>query len=141
MSQSQFENDAIFWIEIDKIRPNPYQPRTEFDEVALKALSASIRQYGVLQPLTVTRVEEGREDGGLTSYYELIAGERRFRASKMAGLTRVPVTIRSGEEQGLMKLELAIIENVQREDLNAIDRARAFDRLQKEFKFNNTEIA
>jgi len=139
--QSQFQNDAIFWIEVDKIRPNPFQPRTEFDELALKALSESIRQYGVLQPLTVTRVEEQKEDGGLTSYYELIAGERRLRASKMAGLTRVPATIRSGEDTHLMKLELAIIENVQREDLNAIDRARAFERLSKEFSLNNTEIA
>ena len=138
---SQFDNDAIFWIEVEKIRPNPFQPRTEFDEVALKSLSESIRQYGLLQPLTVTRVEESKEDGGITSFYELIAGERRLRASKMAGLSRVPVTIRSGEEQSLMKLELAIIENVQREDLNAIDRARAFDRLQKEFKLNNTDIA
>lgn len=141
MAQSQFQNDAIFWIEIDKIRPNPFQPRSEFDESGLKALSDSIRQYGVLQPLTVTRVEEEKTDGGLTSYYELIAGERRLRASRLAGLTRVPCTIRSGEEQGLVKLELAIIENVQREDLNAIDRARAFDRLQKEFKLNNTDIA
>lgn len=138
---TQFENDAIFWIEIDKIRPNPFQPRSAFDEVALKALSESIRQYGVLQPLTVTRIEEAKEDGGIMSYYELIAGERRLRASKMAGLSRVPVTIRTGEDQSLMKLELAIIENVQREDLNAIDRARAFDRLHKEFKLNNTDIA
>ena len=141
MATSQFENDAIFWVEVDRIRPNPFQPRTEFDENALKALSESIRQYGVLQPLTVTRVEEARDDGGLTSFYELIAGERRLRASRMAGLTRVPVTIRSGEEQSRVKLELAIIENVQREDLNAIDRARAFDRLQKEFSLNNAEIA
>ncbi len=139
--QSQFDGDAIFWIEVDKIRPNPFQPRTEFDEAGLKALSESIRQYGILQPLTVTRVEETKEDGGIQSFYELIAGERRFRASKMAGLTRVPVTIRSGEEHSLMKLELAIIENVQREDLNAIDRARAFKRLQDEFKLTNTEIA
>ncbi len=139
--QSQFDGDAIFWIEVDKIRPNPFQPRTEFDESGLKALSESIRQYGILQPLTVTRVEETKEDGGIQSFYELIAGERRFRASKLAGLARVPVTIRSGEEHSLMKLELAIIENVQREDLNAIDRARAFKRLQEEFKLTNTEIA
>jgi ParB family chromosome partitioning protein len=139
--QSQFDGDAIFWIEVDKIRPNPFQPRTEFDEAGLKALAESIRQYGILQPLTVTRVEETKEDGGIQSFYELIAGERRFRASKLAGLSRVPVTIRSGEEHSLMKLELAIIENVQREDLNAIDRARAFKRLQDEFKLTNTEIA
>lgn len=140
-SPSQFDGDAIFWVEVEKIRPNPFQPRTEFDEAALKALSESIRQYGVLQPLTVTRIEETKEDGGITTFYELIAGERRLRASKLAGLARVPVTIRSGEDTRLMKLELAIIENVQREDLNAIDRARAFDRLQKEFSLNNTEIA
>lgn len=139
--QSQFESDAIFWVEVEKIRPNPFQPRTEFDEAALKSLSESIRQYGVLQPLTVTRIEETKEDGGITTFYELVAGERRLRASKLAGLSRVPVTIRSGEDTRLMKLELAIIENVQREDLNAIDRARAFDRLQKEFSLNNTEIA
>lgn len=139
--ESQFQNDAIFWIEIDKIRPNPFQPRTEFDETALKALSDSIRQYGVLQPLTVTRLEEEKPDGGIQTYYELIAGERRLRASKLAGLTRVPATIRSGEDTRLMKLELAIIENVQREDLNAIDRARAFKRLQEEFQLNATDIA
>lgn len=138
---SSFESDAIFWVDVDKIRPNPFQPRTEFDEGALKALSDSIRQYGVLQPLTVTRLEEEKPDGGITTFYELIAGERRLRASKLAGLTRVPVTIRSGEDTRLMKLELAIIENVQREDLNAIDRARAFERLQKEFSLTNTEIA
>lgn len=138
---SQFESNAIFWIEVDKVRPNPYQPRTEFDETKLKDLADSIRQYGVLQPLVVTRHEEVREDGGISAYYELIAGERRLRASKIAGLREVPVIIRSEEEHDRMKLELAIIENLQREDLNAIDRARAFERLQKEFKLNNTEIA
>lgn len=137
---SQFQNDAIFWVEVEKIRPNQYQPRTEFDEAKLKDLSGSIRQYGVLQPLMVTRHEESREDGGLSTYYELIAGERRLRASKLAGLSQVPVIIRSSEEQNRVRLELAIIENLQREDLNAIDRARAFDRLQKEFSLNNTEI-
>ncbi len=138
---SQFQNDSIFWVEVGKIRPNQYQPRTEFDESKLKDLASSIRQYGILQPLIVTRFEESREDGGLTAYYELIAGERRLRASKIAGLTQVPVLIRSSEEHSRVRLELAIIENLQREDLNAIDRARAFDRLQKEFHLNNTEIA
>lgn len=137
---SNFQNDAVFWVEVDKIKPNPFQPRTEFNEGNLKGLADSIRQYGVLQPLVVTRHEEQREDGGLTSYYELIAGERRLRASKMAGVPQVPVLIRSAEEQDRVKLELAIIENLQREDLNAIDRARAFDRLAKEFKLNNAEI-
>ena len=136
-----FESDAIFWVEIDKIRPNPYQPRTEFDESKLRDLADSIRQYGVLQPLVVTRHEEEKPDGGIATFYELIAGERRLRASKLAGLLQIPVIIRSSEEHDRMKLELAIIENLQREDLNAIDRARAFERLQKEFKLNNTDIA
>lgn len=138
---SQFQGDAIFWVEVDKVRPNPYQPRTEFDETKLRDLADSIRQYGVLQPLVVTRHEEEKPDGGLATYYELIAGERRLRASRLAGLLQVPVIIRSEEEHDRMKLELAIIENLQREDLNAIDRARAFERLAKEFKLNNAEIA
>lgn len=137
---SQFEDNAIFWVEVEKVRPNPYQPRTDFDEARLKDLADSIRQYGILSPLVVTRHEETKEDGGLSTYYELIAGERRLRASKLAGLSQVPVIIRSSEENDREKLELAIIENLQREDLNAIDRARAFDRLQKEFKLNNAEI-
>lgn len=138
---SSFQSDAIFWVEVEKVRPNPYQPRTEFDESKLKTLADSIRQYGVLNPLTVTRHEEEKENGGISTYYELIAGERRLRASKLAGLLQVPVVIRSKEESDRTKLELAIIENLQREDLNAIDRARAFERLQKEFKLNNTQIA
>lgn len=137
---SSFQGDAIFWVEVDKVRPNPYQPRTEFDGSKLQGLADSIRQYGVLNPLTVTRHEEEKPDGGIAAYYELIAGERRLRASKLAGLLSVPVVIRSKEESDRTKLELAIIENIQREDLNAIDRARAFDRLQKEFKLNNAEI-
>ncbi|MBV9349535.1 MAG: ParB/RepB/Spo0J family partition protein [Patescibacteria group bacterium] len=137
---SQFQNDAIFWVEVGKIRPNPYQPRTEFDEAKLKDLSDSIRQYGILQPLVVTRHEEAHTEG-ISTYYELIAGERRLRASKLAGLSQVPVIIRTKEEENRVRLELAIIENLQREDLNAIDRARAFDRLQKEFGLTNTQIA
>jgi len=137
---SQFQNDAIFWVDVGKVRPNPFQPRTEFDESKLKDLSDSIRQYGVLQPLVVTRHEEEKEDGGISTFYELIAGERRLRASKLAGISQIPVLIRSAEEQDRVKLELAIIENLQREDLNAIDRARAFERLAKEFKLNNVEI-
>ena len=138
---SYFHGDSIFWVEIEKIKPNPYQPRKEFDEARLKDLADSIRQYGVLQPLVVTRNEIEKEDGGLSTEYELIAGERRLRASKLAGLSQVPVIIRQDDERGLMKLELAIIENLQREDLNPVDRARAFDRLAKEFGFKHTEIA
>ncbi|MCD8507790.1 MAG: ParB/RepB/Spo0J family partition protein [Candidatus Pacebacteria bacterium] len=136
---SQLYSDSIFWIETEKINPNPYQPRKEFDETALQDLADSIRQYGVLQPLVVTRVEIPKPDGGMSVSYELIAGERRLRASKLAGLQQVPVIIRRGEDSK-MKLELAIIENLQREDLNPIDRARAFARLVDEFGLTHGQI-
>lgn len=132
--------DSIFWVEVDKIKPNPYQPRREFDEARLKALAESIRQYGLLQPLTVTRTEVEKTDGGLETQYELIAGERRLRASKLIGLKQVPVVIRHGETN-LTKLELAIIENLQREDLNAIDRAKALQQLITEFGISHGECA
>jgi len=138
---SQFYNDSIFWIEVDKIKPNPYQPRKEFDEAQLKSLSDSIRQYGVLQALVVTRNEVTKPDGGLAVEYELIAGERRLRASRLAGLTQVPCLIKTGEENNQMKLELAIIENLQREDLNPVDRAKAFKQLSDEFGMTHAKIA
>lgn len=97
--------------------------------------------YGILQPLVVTRKEVYKEDGGLAVEYELISGERRLRASKLAGLLQVPALIRNGEEDAQVKLELAIIENLQREDLNPVDRARAFERLSNEFKFKHHQIA
>lgn len=140
MSHSPLYHDSIFWIEVDRIKPNPFQPRREFDQAALQELADSIRQYGILQPLTVTRNEIPLEDGGLKVEYELIAGERRLRASKLAGVSTVPVVIRMKEESDLTKLELAIIENLHREDLNAIDKARAFEKLNKEFGFNNADI-
>jgi len=132
--------DSIFWIDVDRIVPNPYQPRKEFSEEGLKALAESIRQYGVLQPLVVSRTDREKDDGGLESVYELIAGERRLRASRLAGLSQVPVVIRQGESN-LTKLELAIIENLQREDLNAIDRARALQKLIDEFGISHGEAA
>lgn len=137
---NQFENNSIFWIEVDKVTPNPHQPRRTFHEGQLQDLADSIRQYGVLQPLIVTRNEVMRDDGGLSVVYELIAGERRLRASKIAGLSQVPVLIRSGEDDDLMKLEIAIVENLQREDLNPIDRARAFYRLVNDFGFKHGQV-
>lgn len=134
-------SDSIFWIEVEKIQPNPFQPRREFDEARLKDLAESIRMYGVLQPLVVTRKEIIKEDGGLATIYELISGERRLRASKLAGVAQVPAIIRRGEDNDRLKLELAIIENLQREDLNPVDRARAFDRLANEFGFKHAQIA
>lgn len=137
---SQFYNNSVFWIETDKIVPNPYQPRREFDQKELESLADSIRQYGVLQALVVTRKEIPKEDGGIDVEYELIAGERRLRASKLAGLREVPVLIKTGEEDNLMKLELAIIENVQREDLSPIDRAKAFKRLVVDFGLTHSQV-
>lgn len=137
---TRFYNDSIFWIEVEKVKPNPYQPRREFDEARLNDLAGSIKQYGVLQPLVVTRKEITREDGSLYSEYELIAGERRLRASKIAGLSQVPVIIRNSEEDSRVKLELAIIENLQREDLNPIDRAEAFRKLVEEFNFKHSQV-
>ena len=133
--------DSVYWVAVDRIEPNPYQPRREFQEDALRSLAESIRQYGILQPLTVTRKDVEKADGGLQSTYELIAGERRLRASKLIGLREVPVLIRVGEQTDKMKLELAIIENLQREDLNAIDRAVAFKQLIDEFGMSHGEIA
>jgi ParB family chromosome partitioning protein len=136
--QNKIQN-TIFWIEVEKIVPNPYQPRREFDEDRLKELSDSIRQYGILQPLVVSRKEDVLENGGIQVRYELIAGERRLRASKMAGLSQVPVVVRVGDDNREM-LELAIIENLQREDLNAVDRAKSFQRLADEFKLTWTDV-
>ena len=129
---------SIFFIEVGKIKPNPLQPRQEFDEAKLAELADSIKQYGVLQPLVVVRTEKFTPSGILNEY-ELIAGERRLRASRLAGLLEVPVIIRD-EPSEKIKLEMAIVENVQREDLNALDRAIAFGRLQKEFGLSHKEI-
>lgn len=137
---SEIYRDSIFWVEVDRIKPNPFQPRREFDQARLEELADSIKMYGLLQPLTVTRAEYPQADGGLRVEYELIAGERRLRASKLAGLIQVPVIIRTGEDSDQTKLELAIIENLQREDLNAIDRAKAFERLVKEFGFKQIDV-
>lgn len=136
-----FQGDSIYWVETEKIVPNPFQPRREFDEHKLKELSDSIRMYGVLQPLTVTRHEIQRDDGTFYTEYELIAGERRLRASRLAGIAQVPVIIREGEESEQEKLELAIIENLQREDLNAVDRAMAFRQLADQFGLSHVQVA
>lgn len=110
---------AMQELNLADIRPNPFQPRTEFDEEALNELAASIKSIGIVQPITVRAVEDGK--------YEIVAGERRFRASKMAGLTTIPAYIRKTEDESL--LELALIENIQREDLNAIEVAISYQRL------------
>jgi ParB family chromosome partitioning protein len=131
--------ERIFWIETQKIKPNPLQPRQDFDEERLRNLADSIRHYGILQPLVVTR-KEIETDSGAAVEYELINGERRLRAAQMAGLYQVPVIIHDDEEDKI-KLELAIIENLQREDLNPIERAYAFKKLVDEFRLRHHEIA
>lgn len=139
MNDDLQKHSSVFWIEVDKIKPNPMQPRSEFDRERLADLSESIRQYGVLQPLVVTR-KETEGPNGIIVEYELIAGERRWRASRMAGLKQVPVIIREDTEDKI-KLELAIIENLQREDLNPIERARAFKKLIGAFNLKHHEVA
>lgn len=136
-----FQGDSIYWVEVEKVVPNPFQPRREFDQHKLQELADSIRMYGVLQPLTVTRKEIQRDDGTFYSEYELIAGERRLRASRLAGVSQVPVIIRDGEQTEQEKLELAIIENLQREDLNAVDRALAFEQLANMFGLSHVQVA
>ena len=140
MPDQNFSN-AIFWIEVGKVKPNPYQPRKTFDEDSLDSLAQSIKQYGILQPLIVIRQEIERPDGGIGVEYELVAGERRLRAAERAGLAQVPAIIRPEDSAEKVKLELAIIENIQREDLNPVDRARAFDQLAGEFGLKHGEIA
>lgn len=131
--------EAVFHIETDKIKPNPQQPRRNFDENAIKELAASIREFGILQPLVVTKHEYETEHGTGVEYY-LIAGERRLLASKYLGLERVPAVIRQ-VDLPQERLELAIIENLQRENLNPVEMARAFARLQDEFRLTQREIA
>ncbi|MEK9157759.1 MAG: ParB/RepB/Spo0J family partition protein [Patescibacteria group bacterium] len=135
---SQKEN--VFYVEIAKIEANPDQPRHDFDGDALKELAGSIRKYGVLQPLLVTKVETSSARG-LDVTYKLIAGERRLRASRMAGLPHVPVIIRDDFRSDKDKLEVALIENVQREDLNPIEEAEAYSKLSKDFGLTQKEIA
>ncbi len=132
-------NQAIFHIEVDRIVSNPDQPRRTFDENALKELAASIREFGLLQPIVVSKVE--REiPTGTEVYYQLIAGERRLMAARMLGLERVPAIVRN-LTYSRESLELAVIENIQRENLNAIELARAYSRLQDEFRLTQREIA
>lgn len=130
---------TVFQIEIDKIKPNPQQPRKHFDEITLRELATSIREFGVLQPIIISKVE-GESETGWSVYYELVTGERRLMAAKMAGLNTVPAIIHK-EPTDREKLEMAVIENIQRADLNAIEFARAVARLQDEFGLTQREIA
>jgi ParB family chromosome partitioning protein len=118
-------------IPVDAIDGNPHQPRTRFDEEALNELASSIRQLGIVQPLTVREVPGGR--------YQLIAGERRLRAARIAGLTHVPAYVRTADDQAM--LELALVENIQREDLDAMEVAISYQRLTEECRLTQEQLS
>jgi ParB family chromosome partitioning protein len=118
-------------VPVDAIEANPYQPRTDFDEQALEELAQSIRVHGIIQPLTLRRLQEGK--------YQLIAGERRWRAAQKAGLKNIPAYIRLADDQGM--LEMAIVENIQRADLNSMEMAFSLQRLIDECKLTHEELS
>lgn len=128
--QHEEREDRIIYAAIDKIRENPFQPREKFDQKKLDDLISSIKEKGVLQPVIVRD-----KDGG----YELIAGERRLRAARALGIAEVPVIVRNVSDADA--LELSLIENIQREELNAIEEAKAFQRLMQEFGFSQEDVA
>ena len=129
-TKDQTRYPGIGEIPIDQISINPYQPRTEFEAEALQELADSIRLQGLIQPITVRQIEAGR--------YQLISGERRLRASKLAGLTSIPAYIRTANDQQM--LEMALIENIQRENLNAIEVALSFQRMIDECHLKQEEL-
>ena len=124
------KKEGEFFIKISKVEPNREQPRKSFDEDALQELADSIKQFGILQPLIVKKKDD---------YYEIVAGERRWRAAKIAGLKQVPVILKEFNEQEIV--EISLIENIQRENLNPIEEAVAFKRLMEDFSLKQDEIA
>lgn len=122
---------SINEVEISKIVANPYQPRTTFDEEALNELAASIKEIGIIQPITLRKVDDNQ--------YQIIAGERRFRASKIAGLTSIPAFVRTADDEAM--LEMALVENIQREDLDAIEIALSYQRLIEECKLTQEDLS
>ena len=125
------ESSAYQLLPLYKVEPNPDQPRSDFDEEELQALADSISQHGVIQPLTVRQMETG--------YYQIIAGERRWRASRIAGLTEIPAVILEADDRKAM--ELALIENLQRQDLNPVEEALGYQSLMKEYGLTQEEVA
>ena len=124
------KKEGEFFVKISKVEPNREQPRKSFDEDALQELADSIKQFGILQPLIVKKKDD---------YYEIVAGERRWRAAKIAGLKQVPVILKEFNEQEIV--EISLIENIQRENLNPIEEAVAFKRLMEDFSLKQDEIA
>lgn len=136
--QGSVKQESIFYIETEKIKPNPFQPRRDFDEAELMSLADSMKQYGMIQPLLVSKIET-EVPSGTKVEYQLIAGERRLRAASIAGLKQVPVIIKNTDDS--TKLELALIENVQRQDLNPVEEALGYQRLMNEFKMTQMQVA
>jgi ParB family chromosome partitioning protein len=136
---SHQRQESIFHIEVEKIVPNPYQPRKIFNEEEIQELADSIKEFGVLQPISVSKVVKETSSGTRVEY-QLVAGERRLKAAKRAGLPRIPAIIRKGDTPK-MKLELALIENIQRSNLNPLESARGYARLQDEFDLTQKDIA
>jgi ParB family chromosome partitioning protein len=118
-------------IDLTKIEANPFQPRTRFDEETLKELAESIKEIGLIQPITLRKIADNK--------YQIIAGERRFRAAQMAGLESIPAYIRKAKDEGM--LEMALVENIQREDLDAIEIAMSYQRLLEELEFTQEELS
>lgn len=125
------QSAGINEIDISKIVANPFQPRTKFDEEALKELADSIKEIGLIQPITIRKIADEE--------YQIIAGERRFRAAQMAGLTSIPAYIRKAKDEGM--LEMALVENIQREDLDSIEIALSYQRLMEELEFTQEELS
>ncbi len=134
------KEDTIYNVELSKIRANANQPRHDFDREGLGELATSIKRYGVLQPLLVTKIST-ETSRGLDVEYEIIAGERRWRAAKLAGLPSVPVIVKESMDEDRMKLEVALVENLQREDLNPMEEGEAYARLASVFKLTQQDIA
>lgn len=125
------EDNGLKWVDIEAISPNPHQPRTQLDESKLAELAESVREHGLIQPLVLKQISPGE--------YSLIAGERRWRAASMAGLDQVPAVIKEASPRAM--LELALIENLQRDDLNALEEALAYQQLVEEFGLTQAEVA
>ena len=124
------EKNNILEVKINEVEPNKDQPRKDFDEEKLKALADSIKEHGIVQPIIVRKEETG---------YSIVAGERRWRAAKIAGLKKIPVIVKELTPQEVM--EIALIENLQREDLNPIEEAEAYQKLMKEYKMTQEDVA
>jgi len=131
LGSPEIENERLREIDIERILPNSHQPRKHFDQELLNELATSIRAHGVVQPIIVRPLEDG--------FFQLIAGERRWRASQLAGLSKIPAVVRASDEHAV--LEIALVENLQREDLNPMEEAQAYERLISEFGLTQEDVA